>query len=273
MSFFERAEVAQGALRGSRPPLLKRSWCGMATWANPTVARLAEGTVTAGECCGLVINCSWPMPAEVLQQYEHFGSELARVMPQEAYVYPASTLHCTVCTLRSFTVGPMGSEERSASKALWLPVLAAARSSQGWPKAPFRLRMSQPTLEGSAGIIRYEDTDGAMARMRACLREAIIEAGGRASEGFDRSRAQALTGAKEGEVAPHLPDIVHSTVLRWKDEPPDAAAAKDAFDRIASTWIPVDISVPRLRAVWEDVPYMHIPADDAHIWWESEPWP
>merc|ERR1712129_657720 len=126
--------------------------------------------------------------------------------------------------------------------------------------------------EGVAGIFHYEDVDGAIARMRVCLRQAIIAAGGQAAEGMDRSGARPLPGCKEGEVAPELPDIIHSTALRWKGEPsePGAAAAKDAFDRIAATWSPITFTVPYASACFEDVPFMHMPADDAHIWWKSE---
>merc|ERR1712129_213318 len=122
--------------------------------------------------------------------------------------------------------------------------------------------------EGVAGIFHYEDVDGAVARMRVCLRQAIIAAGGQASEGLDRSGARPLPGCIEGEVAPHLPDIIHSTVLRWKGEPTDRAVAIEAFDRIAATWTPMNITVLCACACFEDVPFMHMAGDDAHIWWK-----
>mmetsp|Transcript_107585 Transcript_107585/g.321719 ORF Transcript_107585/g.321719 Transcript_107585/m.321719 type:complete len:247 (-) Transcript_107585:75-815(-) len=244
----------------------------MAAWANATVARLAAGDTCAGDFCGLVVICSWPMPEHVLDQYKAFKAELARVMPSEAYIYPASTLHCTVITLRAFTAGPMDAGSRAAMQAAWAPVLARARASEAWPRGRFRLRMTAPTLEGSAGIFRYEDADGAVERMRACLREAIIDAGGLAAEGGgDRSSARPLPGTPDDGPAPHMPDIVHSTVLRWRAEPQDRSAAAEAFARAAETWVPVDVEVPCARAVVEDTPYMHIPNDAAHVWWESEP--
>ena len=66
---------------------------------------------------------------------------------------------------------------------------------------------------------------------------------------------------------------MHSTALRWKAVPKDAAEARQAFEVAASTWEPLDITVPSARAVFEDIPYMHIPDDEARIWWVSEPVP
>ncbi|CAJ1335369.1 unnamed protein product [Effrenium voratum] len=184
---------------------------------NEIVARLAEGKVAQGEYCGLVLNCSWPMPEEVIRKYEIFREKLLAVMPKKAYIYPAETLHCTICTLRAFTAGPLEPDAMSR----WRPVLDAARALPTWPQGAFRLKMGPPTLEGAAAIFRFED-DGAIAAMRSSLREAICSAGGVAAEGCDRSKAKPLPGTAEGDPPPHLPDIVHSTVLRWTAEPSES---------------------------------------------------
>eukprot|EP00928_Gymnodinium_smaydae_P063276 TRINITY_DN4690_c0_g5_i1.p1 TRINITY_DN4690_c0_g5~~TRINITY_DN4690_c0_g5_i1.p1 ORF type:complete len:420 (-),score=94.25 TRINITY_DN4690_c0_g5_i1:424-1536(-) len=219
-----------------------------------------------GEYCGLVVVCSWPMPGEVLERYAKFRQRLVEEMPPEAYVYPGSTLHCTVATLRSFLHGPLdaGARERL------LPVLQAASAQSDWPRGPFRLRMRPPTLEGSAGIFHYEDVDGAVAKMRECLRVAVAAHGGCAAIGSDRSNGRPVPGGPAGDPAPHLPDIIHSTVLRWSREPPDRAAARAAFARAAATWEPAEVLVPRCCAVYERVPYMHLPAGGDHVWWSSD---
>eukprot|EP00405_Crypthecodinium_cohnii_P007297 CAMPEP_0206422068 /NCGR_PEP_ID=MMETSP0324_2-20121206/1851_1 /ASSEMBLY_ACC=CAM_ASM_000836 /TAXON_ID=2866 /ORGANISM="Crypthecodinium cohnii, Strain Seligo" /LENGTH=236 /DNA_ID=CAMNT_0053886339 /DNA_START=18 /DNA_END=725 /DNA_ORIENTATION=+ len=235
-------------------------------WANKIVARLASGEAPADDC-GLVLVCSWPMPQEVLQAYEHLRDELRDVMPDGAYIYPASTLHCTVTTLRAFTAGPMDAELRETMRSLWMPVLNAARAMEEWPSVPFKLRINHPTLEGAAGIFRYDDLDGAVESMRSCLRKAIEAAGGKAAEGMDWSEAKALPGTPDGQIAPQIPNIVHSTVLRWSSEPPDQAAAKESFAKVAEKWTPLDIEVGRATAVFEDHPYMHLGTDgEKNIW-------
>jgi len=250
----------------------------MASWANPIVARLAAGDSFAGESvCGLVLVCSWPMPAEVQVQADQLANQLRAALPNGAYVYPPTTLHCTVMTLRAFTKGPMDAAARDAAVALWRPVLDKARASSHWPAAmPVRLLMKAPTLEGAAGIFRYDDVDGTIGKWRTALREAILEAGGLAAEGGgDRSHCKPLEGAPEGEVPPHLPDIVHSTALRWAAEPDDREAAAAAFTRVAQSWSPVEVSAPHATAVFETVPFMHMPCADMAaaeqcIWWRSE---
>ena len=72
----------------------------MSTWGNPVVKRLADGDAMSNDFHGMVLVCSWPMPAAVQKQYDAFRKELSGALPDEAYVYPTSTLHCTVCTLR-----------------------------------------------------------------------------------------------------------------------------------------------------------------------------
>eukprot|EP00931_Biecheleriopsis_adriatica_P122889 TRINITY_DN97941_c0_g1_i1.p1 TRINITY_DN97941_c0_g1~~TRINITY_DN97941_c0_g1_i1.p1 ORF type:complete len:282 (+),score=38.69 TRINITY_DN97941_c0_g1_i1:82-927(+) len=240
----------------------------MATWADPIVAKLARQGCE-GEFCGLVLCCSWPMPAEVLSQYEKFRQRLTEAMPAEAYVYPGSTLHCTICTFRSFKTGPLDAAARESLRKRFLPVLAAASASTMWPNKAFRLRMCKPTLEGSAGIFHFDDCDGAVAAMRRCLRDAIVEFGGCAAVGgADRSKGVPLPGGSPGELPPHLPDIIHSTALRWSADPADRTAALEAFGQVAASWEPVEVIVPCCRAVFEDVPYMHITSDDSLVWWQ-----
>ena len=64
-----------------------------------------------------------------------------------------------------------------------------------------------------------------------------------------------------------MPDIVHSTLIRWVSEPPDEAAAAAAFAAIAAEWTPLEVEVTCARGVFEDAPYMHIPCDAEHVWW------
>jgi hypothetical protein len=235
----------------------------MGSWANPTVARLAQGDLcqhcdgdVAPEFCGLVLNCSWPMPTAVLEQYALFSEKLRRQLPAEAYVYPASTLHCTICTMRPFTAGPLDAATKKVLQHVWEPILDAARTT--WPSGPFRLRMNAPTLEGSAAIFRFEDCDGAIAGMRAALKEAIAAAGGDAAEGGgDRSLSHGPDGVPtiERSIGPHLPDIVHATAVRWVAEPDDREVAASAFAEATKDWVPVDVTVQYAKAVFEDIPY------------------
>ena len=230
-------------------------------WANDVVAKLAAGAPADADTCGLLLICSWPMPETVQAAYTAFAEKLRAALPPSAYVYPASTLHCTISTLRPFTAGPVDEVSRKALVLAWTPLLREAAASADWPTGPFRLRMLTPTLGGAAGIIRYEDTDGAVGKMRAALRAVIARAGGVAAEGSaDRSAARPPTsirlGLGLGEPAPHLPDIIHSTVLRWTAEP-EHEPALAAFAEVAEAWEPIDVVVDAPKLVIENVPFMH----------------
>lgn len=47
-------------------------------------------------------------------------------------MYPLSTLHCTVATLRPFTAGPLPPDARRGEAARWRAVLESARADAGW---------------------------------------------------------------------------------------------------------------------------------------------
>lgn len=240
--------------------------------ANAVVGLLAEGKAPE-DLCGLLLIANWPPPATLIGRYEQLQALLAAALPACAYLYPPSTLHCTVTTLRPFTGPTIHAQSRRTEADRWRAVLAAARADPAWPEGAFRLRLLAPTLEGAAAIVKYDDVDGHIDAMRACVRRAILDAGGVAAEGGgDRSKARALPGAPAGEPPPHIPDIVHSTVLRWAAEPTadQLATAKAAFARAAASWEPFEMTVEDgAIGVFEDVPFMHVPHDKRQVFWRS----
>ena len=247
-----------------------------AAWANPVVARLAGGA-RDGERSGLVLTVAWPMPPAVRDQYAAFAERLRRAMPAEAYIYPPESLHCTVCTMRAFTAGALDHDAGREIAYVWQRILDRARAMSDWPSAPFSLTMCAPTLEGAAAIFHYVDDDDGVEQMRECVRRAIEEAGGIAAVGAsDRSLARAPDALPRTEPPPHIPDIIHSTAMRWAAEPSaPRAEVRAAFDAVAATWEPIALEVRCARAVVESAPYMHImPLDeagggDAHVFWRS----
>ena len=244
--------------------------------ANPVVARLAAGDLCDNEFCGLLLVASWPAADAVQKKLSVFS---VGSLPPSAYLYPATSLHCTVATLRAFTGGPLDvSGPRLAEAQRWSAVLDAAASAPSWPSGEIKLRMLAPTFEGAAGIVRYEETSpgGAIEAMRSCLQVAIRAAGGEAAVGGgDRSQAKALPGAPASDPAPHLPNIIHSTVLRWMAEPTEEelAAARAEFERVQSGWEALEFAIDAgsIRGVFEDVPFMHIPHKlSAQVFWSKK---
>lgn len=243
--------------------------------ANPIITRFAVSDLCDGEFCGLLLVLNWPAAAEVQAKLGAFQA----LQGHKAYFYPPSSLHCTVATLRAFTGGPLETGEggpRLAEAARWAAVLDAAAAMPEWPKGTITLRMNAPSFEGAAGILRYDEVSpgGAIDAMRACLRQAIAAAGGVAAEGSaDRSSARALSGASASEPAPHLPNIIHSTVLRWAAEPSEeeVQAARAEFERVGASWEPLEFTVDAgtVRGVFEDRPFMHVPHTAAQVFWRA----
>ena len=168
--------------------------------AHPIVSRLAVGDMCEGEFCGLLLVMNWPASSTVQAKLACFDEE---DLPAAAYLYPNTSLHCTVATLRAFTGGPLSLEDnsRAAEAKRWSTVLDAAAAAPSWPSGTITLRMLAPQFEGAAGIMRYEEVSpgGKVEAMRGALRDAIAAAGGVAAEGSsDRSQARALAGAPRG---------------------------------------------------------------------------
>ena len=239
-------------------------------FANPVVARLAKGDLCKDEFSGLLLVLNWPASEHV--QGKCLSAFSAAKLPASAYLYPPTSLHCTVASLRAFTAGPLISRESEAQ--LWGSILDAAASMAAWPTGPITLKMLAPTFEGAVGILRYEEVapGGAIEAARRCLGEAISAAGGQAAVGGgDRTHCRPPTGSPIGSPAPHLPDIIHSTVLRWASEPtePEVEMARESFEAVAGAWEPLEFRVDAIdiKAVFEDTPFMHIPHSAAQVFW------
>ena len=171
---------------------------------------------------------------------------------------PPPALHVTVATLRLYTAEdlPAGSEARARATAAWIRVLDDARASWGTPDVS--LTFHTPTFRGNCATLSVADADGAIAGLRAALGDAVAAHGGRAVVGAEpRDRGRPPAGLAPSDPAPHLPDICHSTILRWADEPDDREAAGRAFDAAAATFPPVTTRVPAVAAVFEEAPFMH----------------
>ena len=156
------------------------------------------------------------------------------MLPPAAYIYPISTLYVTVLTIRTFAPEPW--RPRTGRRCS-----ASTRADPRWPRQPFKLRLRRPTFDGTTGIIRYADVDGTVVLARAALNTALSAAGAMASVGGgDTGLAQPPDGVvgREREVGPHIPNIVHSTVMRWAAPPPDVDAARAAFEGVAAGWEP-----------------------------------
>ena len=127
-----------------------------------------------------------------------------------------------------------------------------------WPRGSFRLTFSNLAFRGNCATLAVSDDDDAILGARAALGKAIAARDGRAViGGGPRSEGRPPRGAPSSDPAPHVPDIVHSTVLRWAAEPASRAEAHEAFEAIAADFRPLTVDVTGVVAVAETAPLMH----------------
>src|SRR5207249_506226 len=85
---------------------------------------------------------------------------------------------------------------------------------------PFTLQPQAPVLSRSAGILPLRNTDGEVARLRQRTVELL--------EGNDPLHRE-LT-----ERGLNVPGIIHSTVMRFRQPPPDLEKFLAAFDKVTA---------------------------------------
>lgn len=60
------------------------------------------------------------------------------------------------------------------------------------------------------------------------------------------------------EEAIHVPDIIHSTVMRHADGPSDAQGLASGLAEVKANWKPATVTVREISLANEGHPYMHI---------------
>jgi len=170
------------------------------------------------------------------------------------YLYPSTSLHVTVATLRPF-FQPMGDEEsKETLKLEWTDLVRAASLREDWPRKPLQLVIDSAQIGKKAGILLWNELTGGLDMMRVCL-EAELE-----------HRQERLIRAGIDTKTFRIPTIMHSTFLRFHQLPETPGQEiqqkfqKYVKDQI-STLFPDPIIAVDAKVVCERIPYMHILED------------
>ena len=123
-----------------------------------------------------------------------------------------------------------------------------------FPFRSFEVTLGRPRLSSAAGYFWVSDGGGAVLRLRHRVRRAL------------RDPALAEAGITAALAASHVPDIVHSSFLRFRapTREPFAQIARQ-FRQLCAAWRPVAVRVDRVHLIVEDAPYMHIPKDPSRL--------
>lgn len=207
---------------------------------------------------GLVLTALNPPPPELISFYTSFVRSIresldeAGINKDSYYLYDINSLHCTIATLHSFSRPYPSNPEQTTSA--WQQVLLAASQSSDWPTTlspeDLKLRLKAADVHGNGvGVLRYSDDTHTISSLRSCLQEYCTN--------VSNDQASSISDIDVSYL--QLPDIVHSTVLRWRSSPGICVEQLQCmFDKAFST-----------ASVDHDAP---IPLTDVKLIRESEPY-
>lgn len=195
---------------------------------------------------GLNLACAWPFPEAWRAGYERLAQRLG-ALGEWLYVYPFAHTHVTLVTLVSFArhIRPMPETVRSL-EAIVPEIIAAlspllAEGSRDGLRS-FQLQPEPPVLARGAGILPLVNPDGEVQRLRARVRDLL--------------QRNAPLHRELGERGLNVPGIVHSTILRFRQPPPELEQFLAAFDEIAAEAKFPPMDVGEFLLTTEMKPYM-----------------
>lgn len=183
----------------------------------------------------------------------------------EAHIYPFPDLHVTIATFRTlFDPAPASTELAEDIKAFCTKVVHNSTKRDAWPegsggsKMKLRLRPKEVRLGKTNAIILWEETTGNLDAMRLCIKEEM-EAQQGASDAGD------LSG-----ITLAVPDIVHSTFVRFWKSPSNQEILKHTFEQPLLDALPIEIDLDaNVKLAVENTPCMHIDDDETHVIWRQ----
>ena len=167
----------------------------MSAWASADAAALKKGEAS-DDHFGLLL-LAYPVSDELKDEWARARATLERdPRLSGAYWMPPEHLHVTIATLRRYDAAKLNPADREVTLDEWRHILDGAKISQGWPPAPFRLRVTGATFRGGCATLDISDEDGAIAAMRSALELSIRARGGHAVVGGgDSANASGPAGA------------------------------------------------------------------------------
>ena len=195
---------------------------------------------------GLNLACAWPFPDALRAAYEKMAGRLIACSPG-LYVYPFPSTHVTLVTLISFSRHTRPSSElvktlagKTDSIIAALAPLFAENSTDR--VKPFTLQPQAPVLSRAAGILPLLNPDGEVAQLRQRVAELL--------------QHHAPLHRELTERGLNVPGIIHSTVMRFRQPPPDLEKFLAAFDTIAAETHFPPLQVGEILLTTETKPYM-----------------
>lgn len=204
---------------------------------------------------GLILTTLHPPPSLLATSYSNFRALLqtalhqASVPPTEYTLYPTNALHCTIATLHPFTTSPPTNPQAAISAwsnivdtAIQSPRFRAATSST--PISYVRVEQAKVFDDGVV-VLLYNDLDAIISTLRDALRDL------QTSKQFIPDKVINVAQMK-------IPNIYHSTVLRWHHSPATSTTHLQTMVNVAYEKAFAHVSLPlsTIKLMRESQPYM-----------------
>lgn len=214
-----------------------------------------EHLYPASSVFGLILTTLHPPPSSLATSYFTFRTLLQTALHQagvpasEYTLYSTNALHCTIATFHPFTTPPPPNPQAAISAwstlvdaAIRSPRFGAAIAST--PISYVRVKQAK-VFDDGVGVLLYDDSDAIISTLRDALR--------------DLQMSKQFTPDSEINVAHmKIPNIYHSTVLRWHHSPTISTADLQTMFNMAyeKAFVHTSLSLSTVKLMRESQPYM-----------------
>lgn len=161
------------------------------------------------------------------------------------YLYPIDYLHITVSTLVSFLTTTVESPEKSLE--YWKNSFKQLKTNSRQQK--ITLKIEKIELSSAAGFFQFKDETNGIEWLRTKIRDCCLP-----EDSFGKL---------------HIPNIVHTTFLRFIKQPEDSERFLQKFSQISDEFLTqtntIVFDIDEVCLALESHPYMHIERDHTHV--------
>ncbi len=195
--------------------------------------------------CGLFHQ---PKPRQFADFYhqliQHLEASFTEDEKQSIYLYPIAHLHITIATLFSFKHPCPASPDKCLQhwKDCFIQLKRSSRNKS------IILTLDAIQLSKAAGYFLFKDETKIITNLRQSIREICVP--------------------EEGQPALQIPEIIHTTFIRFIKKLEEPGKFEEKFHRICGELLgkkEISLDIDEVCLALESYPYMHIECDEAHV--------
>ena len=198
---------------------------------------------------GLNLAFGWPLPSHFKKTYEKLISALEKIS-SSTYIYPYQLTHVSVLTILNFKAHRDPTEQEiCAFKNLEFEIISRFSSMfYNLKLKPFSIDVGPPVLSWKAAFFPILNPTQEMSGLR---KRAILELSHLRD---DQAEHSAIKNLLPENI--ELPDIIHSTFLRFLERPSDEKAFSKTFETTVSNFKFGEAKIDEFILTSETKPYM-----------------